>query len=65
MKGNGVQDENDEDLLEYDDGEWIVINMHGEPNVTLLHSTHKCTLYCLCLLQHFFQVSRPCFSPHS
>ncbi|XP_063044288.1 tumor protein p53-inducible nuclear protein 1 [Engraulis encrasicolus] len=28
MKGNGVQDENDEDLLEYDDGEWIVINMH-------------------------------------
>lgn len=23
---------NGEDLLEYDDGEWIVINIHGESN---------------------------------
>lgn len=33
MEGNGLQNENDEDLLEYDDGEWIVINMHEGPSL--------------------------------
>ncbi|XP_041916653.1 si:ch211-260e23.9 isoform X1 [Alosa sapidissima] len=28
IRGNSVQNENGEDLLEYDDGEWIIINLH-------------------------------------
>lgn len=36
--GKCVQIENGEDLMEYDDGEWIIINIHGESNNMLISS---------------------------
>lgn len=56
--GNSVHIGNGEDLLEYDDGEWIIINIHGESNcmfISLHDLLQKHSVLAICKFQNLIK----------